>query len=799
MVLVGVTTWATIESRRPSVVTESDQSVREESPQDAAIELGGPNAAPDDMEERTAIAGASAEGIEGSATTQVIDETFGFGLLAWLAPVEGSWLRTSRNGMFDRRRDLGQDTFEVVAPGYHTKRVGAKDELGEFIRLEARSACSVLVSSAERGPVRSASVTWSPAPRDGEQPARNVFVTTVTGPEGTTSIAAASACEATVEAEGYPPRTVYVPVGETVEVLLSEGATVLTVVCGDTEQPKEGVQLRLTRPWDRNGVTWSAISDESGRIVLAGSDGPLEVELLGGAYWLHDRLPQGWIARNKIEATYVGEGDAAEAGGRELQLRIKCETIDVRLVHADTGGLIRGSVRYGYKTPKHDRHAVLYRLARQDCRDGVLRVRAINYETERINEPRIGGYELVVWPEGYQLENLGSLTSLRQGAAAVNEARFTPAKQRAVRIHDAAGWPVTGRFRVRSGDGRIIYHDGVGTEEGVYGPFDWCGGDLIVSRPRSNRWGGGLGSGSEFEEVATVSGEQIAVSEEVSIEVNLPVADVKVVRVEGRDAQVVVVDHAGVEHTAVSRSEAEIIFRGVPAGPVFIGPPAWARQLEERSIYGLGRESTQAPGGDTLVVPFDPEWQTTDDLPGQIQVLDTEALELFLMPVYRTTKVPMPMGLTSHWLPVRADGRYTIARGAPLPRALIVCSIINGTGQVASSADTGSFVVLDVIEPGGDIELHASPVELVWGGPDRADPATVRWSFTGQSYKHSDGFVLARHAPALGEVHWSDAQPRRFGPFPEGELELGCFIDTNWWTQTVPLTGDKVRVVTVGR
>ena len=54
--MVGVTTWATIESRRPSVVTESDQSVREESPQDAAIELGGPNAAPDDMEERTAIA-----------------------------------------------------------------------------------------------------------------------------------------------------------------------------------------------------------------------------------------------------------------------------------------------------------------------------------------------------------------------------------------------------------------------------------------------------------------------------------------------------------------------------------------------------------------------------------------------------------------------------------------------------------------------------------------------------------------------------------------------------------------------
>jgi len=639
LVLAGVTTWATFDSMGPSVVTERDQSIREESPQDAASEFGGPNAGPDNTEERAAIAGTSAERIEGSPTIQVVDETFGFGLLAWLAPVEGSWLRTSRNGMFDRRRDLGQYTFEVVAPGYHAKRVGAKDELGKFIRLEPRSACGVLVSSAERGPVRSASVTWSPAPQDRGQPGRNVFVTTVTGPEGATSIAAASACEATVEAEGYPPRTVYVPVGETVEVLLSEGATVLTVVCGDTEQPKEGVRLRLKRPWDRNGVSWSAISDEAGRIVLSGSNGPLEVELLGGAYWLHDRLPQGWIARNKIEATYVGEGDTAEAGRRELQLHIRCETIDVRLVDADTGALIRGSVRYGYKTPKHDRHAVLYRLARQDCRDGVLRVRAIDYETERINEPRIGGYELVVWPEGYQLENLGSLTSLRQGAAALNEAKFTPAKQRAVRMHDAAGLPVTGNFRVRSGDERIIYHDGVGTEEGVYGPFDWCGGDLIVTRPRSSWGGGGLGSGGGFAEVATVSGEQLAASEEVSIEVNLPVADVKVVSVEGRDAQVVVVDHAGVEHTAVSRSEVEIIFRGVPAGPVFIGPPAWARQLEDRSIYGLGRESTHAPEGETLVVPFDTEWQTTDDQPGQIQVLDTEDLELFLMPVYRTTKV----------------------------------------------------------------------------------------------------------------------------------------------------------------
>ena len=798
--LVGVVLWTTFDSDR-TAVGDGSLSARGEDSQEAASRLDDPDRVADSVRERSAITGRDEEGVERTRTVRVVDETFGFGLLAWLTPEGESWIRSTRDGVFHISGDLERSALEVSASGYHPQRVRAGAELGGRIELKPRSTCGVRVVSTEGNPVDSVSVTWRPAEARSSKarPDQDASVTTETGKDGTTSIAAASACHATVAANGHGPRTVYVPVGSTVDVRLSAGTAVLTVVCGDTEQPVAGVRVLIKRQSDRNDVTRTAVSDDTGRIVLAGSEGPLQVELVDRAYWLQDPLPMEWSRRNNVEATYVGGVRGSDTVSQELRLPITCETIDVRLVDADTGLLIRGSVRYGYSTARIRRSGSSYDLVEtQECRDGVLRVRALRHDLPRIYEPRIvDGYELVIWPEGYQLENLGLLTSLRQGEGELNESVFTRAKKRSLLVHDAADRPVTSELRVRSDDGGLVYHDAVGTAEGVYGPFDWWGGGLIITRPRPRSGGGGLGGGGGSEIVARVSGEQLAEAEQVSVEVDVPVAAVTVVRAEGRQTRVIVVDHMGGEHDPVSRTKDEIFFRGVPAGPVCVGPPEWAHQLHYRQYYGPGRNSMRASEEETLVVPFDSEWAASKEVQGQIRVVGEGSPELFLIPVYCTTSVPAPMGRAVHWLPVRADGTYSIAQGEPLPKALVVCSIVAGRGHITLNEQSGAAVVLDVIEPGVDCVLNATDVEFVWEGPDLDTPTTVDWRFTGGSYSHPDGSVLASRVYSQGNLYWTDAEPRRFGPFPEGTLELGR-ARGGVRNQTVSLSGNELTVVPVG-
>jgi hypothetical protein len=345
--------------------------------------------------------------------------------------------------------------------------------------------------------------------------------------------------------------------------------------------------------------------------------------------------------------------------------------------------------------------------------------------------------ELMFVVAGYQPKSIAIPQGVAQEGDLIPVLKLRPVLSRTLRIMHQNGSPYVLPVHIYSPAADIALWGSGGTSDGIHGPFDWLGGDLLVN----HKW---VVPESDLRDHDTVS-------------LTLP-ADTSTIVVRGIPESAGAIELIaklgvgldGTTYTPTTVGRGYCRFESIPAGSYLIGPKDWVRGAEYQSMTAasrLGEDGKPLPMrtpvqiGETITVQWLDCWATGTAIEGEVRVLGLKHAEPFLVPLYGSggvasqegmADIPMMIfGRRSPRIELSWEGHYRIESGQPVPVLVAVC-----IPEATTWGNSGGIRLLDVIEPGESAEIMTRSLDLNWIAAARSTPVTVTYEVSPEALRH---------------------------------------------------------------
>jgi hypothetical protein len=566
-------------------------------------------------------------------------------------------------------------------------------------------------------------------------------VITRTDAEGRSELALSVPATVDVLSEsGTVGATLRLQPGEHVEVVLAEGGLSLTLIENDSDQPLAGIQVETWKPLDPRSATQLYETDSTGVIRIPASSAPIFVKPL-----LIDEAPKLRVIGGSASASATLSADPGvirlphAIEGEELLIELTFfparDRARLELVNEIDGTAVTGPAHValrrtvpGVSSDGSPRELPYVRMPKSmrktisSVRDGELLVPPhVMNELDRVPES-LSEVELVVTVDGFRPLHLADVRSVLLPGQAGTAHSMMPAPHRWMQVSHADGSAYRGRVAVYSPhDHAYCFNSEVG-DGGVFGPFDWLGGDVEVITEVMGR--------SPRQPAQLVPASNLELQEKIAITLPSRTGSIAVQGVPAFSSALGLVAlryDSGIEYPPTSTGESDCRFDGLPIGKYAVGPRDWLRGAlaNSRVTHGVfsSADSTQSMlqvrAGVVTTAQWQHAWAAASDLRGRVRIVGSASSEPLLIPVYGIRNPasgvawdPVPSVVVSaarRTVPVEDAGWYRIRAGEPVPDLIAVC-----LPDSAGWCDINAVHLVATIEPGESIEIPTGSIVLSW-------------------------------------------------------------------------------------
>lgn len=709
--------------------------------------------------EGRAVARAN-QAVEGPSATNVIrgrvvDEMFGLPVRALVTQSGGvSVFSDGKTGEFELTLEgaIG-GVLRATANGFEASEKELPSRIdSEWITLSLRSTsfASVIVQDAEGLAIPHATVTWRPTVHDFKGENVNSWIRDDIEPEGRTleldtDPLGASRVRLTVPAIASVthPRNgtrvgVRVSPGEERVLTFSEDPVTLQFVDGRAGSPLQELDLEAWYPREVSSTVTRVRTDAEGIARVAPTSFPILIRLAGLGVWDRELLP------NCPEITLAGFGgtlrpilrlDRVGSTHQPLQVGVFACGGQIRLIDDASGAAITALARFALREASYCQGKNLVKpsncviAAPQDesddidgtifVRNGTLNLPCTLTRTKLFEPNARARWVLALDLRGYIPLRVPATTLPWSPSDPELELRLTRVKSRMLRVVQSDGRPFRRAIAIYSPLGDMIVWRSRGSEDGMHGPFDWPGEDLLVQ------------TGDETEWEYRLHAETLMVTETATLSIPTQTGTIVVEGMPpGVDASQLVaklgVGLLGVVSFPSSISQGTCRFDALPVGYYLVGPNAWVEGAELQSQEQARDSLRMVPRlsrvwvkqGEVTTINWMGAWESGRVIEGRILGRGPNPPELFLVPFFSAAsfakeeppgEIPrMVFGRRSPRIALDREGRYRIGEHDPLPQLLVVCSTDD-----ASWGTVQGLHVVETIVPGESIEIPMGSLQLV--------------------------------------------------------------------------------------
>jgi hypothetical protein len=574
---------------------------------------------------------------------------------------------------------------------------------------------------------------------------------------GTARIAMGVPALATVrDSAGAPVKTVRVLPGEDVRITLPDTPITLRLVDDETLVPLAGEDLEFWFPREINAMSEVLRTSRDGIVTIFPSSFPILVRRPGSAVWQGTLVPHspamtpcgfGGEFRPLIRIEEPSDSEPMLIGFRPSGFRIQ-------LIDQESGEPVDAPVRVERRNPAHcpspgdppfsdctilsprspcGRPDEVYHSKR-----GILDLPCLVLGSEAESRGNDG---IVLLAAGYRpcATTLASAADLTPGTSPKLTLQRAPS--RTLRVVHRDGSPFLLAVGIYSPVENVMCWQSDGDSEGVHGPFDWFGGDMLVAL-------GGLKDWSWMLRESDLASSEIAV-------ITLP-DDTGSIVIEGipvgaRTDLLIAkrgVGLAATEYRPRATASGECRFDSLPAGSYLVGPRGWVLGAELQSVSfdphknGEPHPTRVTVGPDqTAMVSWIDSWMAGRAIEGRVRVLSSEPIEPLLFPLYgpdgaHAEELPgdtpnMFFGRRSPRILIDMNGAYRIEPTDPLPKLIAVCA-----ADDVAWGDVAGMHILEVLAPGESVEIRVGSIELQPTDSSPAQPLLVQYDVPLSSLRH---------------------------------------------------------------
>lgn len=678
---------------------------------------------------------------------RVIDELCETPVVALLRVGESTAVSRPTDGGFSLEIGrLSGSMITVGADGYEAAQIEVPSPVGSrelTVRLRPTTTCSVAISSPAGHPLAGVEVVWGTALGVPERGQMADWISSekllsgrrnnrLSDAEGISRMPSAVSMVATIiEPDTSVRESVLVRPGCTVPVELSARALELTIVDDRSGLPVGGLEIEYWYPCSTTALSQRTRTTVEGIARVPVNSFPILVRRPGSSVWQEELVPE------TTRCSRIGTGgdlktmlriDSAPEG---FQARVRLRKLGGSLIlaRADTQEPYSGPIRFATKsgTCPHDGIDVGKCTMLATTSDDIAPDEIYDCVEGRVGLPgtiwrQAQSTQLFLIAQGFEPLPVDRALLPRGADQAPLELGLTPTRgTRWLQILESDGRPCPGDVRVYSPRFDAITWASRGEENGLHGPFNWYGGDIVVSSTREL----GIRRVLTEGELAGTSTVQFTAPADLG---SIVVTDLPYPVVATRLIAKYGVGVEGVVHTP-SRCEADrCVFTDLRSGSYMVGPAEWVRGSEMQSMTFTARDGAvprssrvDVAAGSTTIVPWNDFWRAGATIKGSVQLRSGNSGDVFLVALYgvggeggemQPNGVPRAViGRRSPRIPIDPDGNYEIEAGQPIPILMLVC-----TTRAGLWGTVGDLFLHDTMFPGESIEVETASLELRWQG-----------------------------------------------------------------------------------
>jgi hypothetical protein len=548
----------------------------------------------------------------------------------------------------------------------------------------------------------------------------------------------------------------------------------------DSREPCAELELAAWAPSEPESFARALRTDASGRARLAWTGSPVLVRLARGANFQAELIPLGVGAER---TGYVREFRSMlriPAPCESLPVGVRRRGARVRLVDSVTGESVDTLVRIerprencgGASADAPDRCTLYTPRSGFHRPDVIVRSRGGELDLPpplaEAQPSSVQAFALV--PAGFRPARFELDAAQRARDAAPHVVELERVPQRRLRVSDSLGRAYRGPVTLFAPRENVYVWSARYSVDGVHGPFDHYGGDLVL--------------GAHRIDAATLDAQEL-------VELVLP-APSGVLEVFGAPPNVALgalvaslpPGESECEFTPSARTPDGCRFEGLPAGSYLVGPREWVLGAQMDSI-APGAKLTDAlvplptrvdvPEGATVRVEWNSCWSGGREIRGELRVTSPTPTTLVLAPYYAcgsnegalsgTSGPWFVYGRSSARLPLKLDGAYRIAVDDPLPWLLAV-AVPNDT--VWGSQQGLQFV--QTLRPGESAHIDLCSLVLRWEGTTPSNMLDLEFETPPESLRYPLSTPLTKRRAA-----WDVAAPLRLDVIPVAVRQLSLF------------------------
>lgn len=318
-------------------------------------------------------------------------------------------------------------------------------------------------------------------------------------------------------------------------------------------------------------------------------------------------------------------------------------------------------------------------------RAGLLPLAALNIDAMAAS----ASIALSVSAPGHDIALLSDPWSEIQ-VGAVKDIELARAQVRSIRVLTLNSNQWIHPLRIIEAEGLTELWTGVPSEDGLAGPFDWHGSDVVVTPASTGGREIGRVPGSVLREEGVPT---VMVDASCEIDVQVRAESIPVLFCRSED---------GTSYQGVAKEDSTVSFESLVPGRYEIGTPEQLRTSTLRRIHGDDPLSIELRSGQRRVIAWSDLWTEVPVLEGHVEISGISLDGLFVAPVYEPIGVPMAGGRAHQRYPVRSNGDWRMENLHGRPTQVFV----------GSMSDDGREVPLGFSEPGAPLLLQCSKVGL---------------------------------------------------------------------------------------
>ncbi|MBK7876685.1 MAG: hypothetical protein IPJ77_13220 [Planctomycetes bacterium] len=741
---------------------------------------------------------------------RVIDDSFGFPVPASISPDFGNGtISAGASGEFRLEPDtLNWSLLRVSALGYEHQvipRASVRPGIELLVRLRPSVLTTVSVEFEDGAPAVGVEVVWRPAAdQSAGSQIRDWIDSSVheggrelvrtTDSMGIVRLATGTNSLVTVRAgsQAGAKKNFLVEPGDLLRVRLPRSEASLLIVDAHTRTPLAGIELDLWTPREPSAMSQRVRSDHEGRIPILASSLPILVRRPGPLVWESELLPLG------SGMTRAGPGGVSQGAGRTmvridaipesrvLTIGILGCGLQLYLVDDATGDPLDVAVRVRRRNPAlcgpvraaevsgctalSPRSTFLDPDGIGRSKDGIVNVSCwVLNPTERPPNPPLP-YDLVVTAEGRAPSVVHYDPGTARADAGPIVVQLRKAQVRRVHAHYPDGSPYRDELAFYEPREDVLCSRSRGND-GIYGPFDWSGGNILVEV--EGRWELGLDPPrlESNEVVDLLIDKRLGSIVLTRIPAGYPVSELVAMSGTGP---------GGDYHRASTSMGAQCRFERLPAGSYLLGPKRWLEGVKLQTLQVNEAAGTVDPRASRVtVLPakscavlWNPAWAAGRIIEGYVRLTGPGSTQPILTPWYsyggaaelagRAQLTMLGLGRKQARVPLGPDGGYCIREHDPVPTLLAV-AILDETPW----GGINGMHVVEVFEPGESVSIEVGSIDLHWIGAPRAMPVQVEYSISESSYQYPAKSYFMRPRMA-----WNTEVPLTLNGVPKQVREL---------------------------